>query len=711
MKKILKVVSVILVLAVALSVSALAAVELQGQSASKSKQLHDGVTVTNVTTPADSPYGMQKINVIEVDLSYRDLYFDVVYGKGTANGLRTVKSTMQDICDGDSGKTPIAGVNGDLWMVAYAHCRVEGSGTSYGGCSDAVAKKSVTVSRGFNMSDGEIYTTGHMVQETPFEGEFQSFGVTSDFIPILGTPYANVSITNTTKNSTTAADGINRLPANNALVLYSDKLMGGLNEFALDDAHEIVIEFDEDYTLCHGTDIKGKVVAIYDKNTSENPSLINEKQIVLTARGSRVSKISSFEIGDEIQITVSIHDKNGKDEMWQKVTECVGGHIQFVKGGVLTGQGPGSGYPAAIVGYNADGHLVMCTIDGRQSDYSIGASTANLAVLAKDLRLYDAFILDGGGSATAVMLDKDEYKVINRPSDKFEDGSYGSPRTVVNSLVVSVGPERGAQGEFEVVMPEEIDHDPTCISFPTSAHVDTVVTPLNQCTVSWEDGYMKLTANISSSPTDPYAMLSYNNIEQKISADEYKYIIYTYKLDENVSSTRYDFETFLMAGQTTTATGGKSRTVTLQKSDEFASVIMDLSRYPTIWSGTIIGLRLDFFSSCRDGDAVYIYSIAMAKTPEEAQAIAAAQAEKANAEPVETTLPETTAPETTVEPEASETPEESTSPEASSDEAPSTAPDKGEQSKDNTLYIVIAVICSAIVVFALVLVIIKIKRK
>ena len=52
--------------------------------------------------------------------------------------------------------------------------------------------------------------------------------------------------------------------------------------------------------------------------------------------------------------------------------------------------------------------------------------------LVKDLDLVDAFIFDGGGSATTVVLDENEYKVANNPADK-----GGAERQVLNCLVVS----------------------------------------------------------------------------------------------------------------------------------------------------------------------------------------------------------------------------------------------------------------------------------
>ena len=282
----LRIFAVILIFACLLSAASSAAGKLKGESFHNTTEIYPGVVRHYIELPADSPYKQQKVNIIEFDLAQKDLYLDVVYPSDCAVKLATTKSVMAAFTSQKNGKTAIAGVNGDMWMVTYAHARVEGKGTTYGGCSDAVVKKSFPVSRGFNMSDGEIYSTAHMVQETPYEGEFLAFGVTDDFIPVMGNPQAAVMIKDENTGKEVKADGINRLPANNALVVYTDKAMKGLNQFALDDAYEILIEFDEDYKMCHGMNVTGTLKAIYGPDDSD-PPLLNDRQMVLTARGNR----------------------------------------------------------------------------------------------------------------------------------------------------------------------------------------------------------------------------------------------------------------------------------------------------------------------------------------------------------------------------------------------------------------------------------------
>ena len=217
----------------------------------KVQELYPGVKHTSYSLPSSSTYGLQKFSTVEFDPKQPDLYFDVTSGKGTANQLVTVSQTIQNFNQNNNeGKTAIAAVNGDMWTVAYAHSRVLGSGTTYGGYSDAVVKKSLTLPRGYTVYGGEIICSQHMIQETPYEGVFQSFGIADDGTALLGCISLDISIRNQTQNNSLKADGLNRLPANDALVLYTDK--GPTSNYCLDDAYEVVLDFDSDYTVFHG---------------------------------------------------------------------------------------------------------------------------------------------------------------------------------------------------------------------------------------------------------------------------------------------------------------------------------------------------------------------------------------------------------------------------------------------------------------------------
>lgn len=406
--------------------------EYEDLSAHLHKELYPGVTSTFYSLPSDSPYGLQKFTVVEFDPEQPDLYFCVTKGGATANKLVTVGNTVKKFnAENGMGLTAISAVNGDLWMVSYAHARIEGKGTTYKDCSDPVVTKSLTVPRGFNIYDGEIITSSHSKLETPYEGDFYSFGVTEDGRAVLGNPQLNISVKNASKGLTASADGLNRLPANNALMVYSD--IYSTSNYSLSDAFEIVIDCGGDYTVRHGETVKGKVIAITEPGGKKYDMQAN--YIILTARGTKKSLLEKYTVGDTVEVSFKVTDKMGNDALWQNMKNAVGGHIPVIIDGRSQGSKDNTAYPASILGIKDNGNVVMITCDGRQSSWSTGVKISALDELCADLGIKTAFLLDGGGSAEMVNLDGDSYKTVNKPSD-------GSSRTVVNTVIIAYGPKR-----------------------------------------------------------------------------------------------------------------------------------------------------------------------------------------------------------------------------------------------------------------------------
>ena len=131
---------------------------------------------------------------------------------------------------------------------------------------------------------------------------------------------------------------------------------------------------------------------------------MKEGRLIFTARGSALSKLASFEIGDEVNVMVSIRDDMGNTEKWQTVTNCVGGHMPIViNGDVQQNLLPNTvNYPTSILGIKEDGKVVMLTSYGRQKStgYSVGFAVSDLHSLCEDLGIVTAFLLDGVGSAS-----------------------------------------------------------------------------------------------------------------------------------------------------------------------------------------------------------------------------------------------------------------------------------------------------------------------
>ncbi|MEM8495433.1 MAG: phosphodiester glycosidase family protein [Planctomycetota bacterium] len=97
--------------------------------------------------------------------------------------------------------------------------------------------------------------------------------------------------------------------------------------------------------------------------------------------------------------------------------------------------------PHTAIGISEDrGRVFLLTVDGRQSGYSNGIRTDDMARLLHWFGAHDAINLDGGGSTTMVMDDSDDgtpnARLLNIPSD----GGGGTERLVANSLAVFATP-------------------------------------------------------------------------------------------------------------------------------------------------------------------------------------------------------------------------------------------------------------------------------
>jgi hypothetical protein len=84
--------------------------------------------------------------------------------------------------------------------------------------------------------------------------------------------------------------------------------------------------------------------------------------------------------------------------------------------------------PRTLAGIRPDGTLVLVTIDGRQPDWSVGASFEESADVMRSLGAREALNLDGGGSTTFTIGGA----VVNRPSDAtgerpVSDGLFVTP--------------------------------------------------------------------------------------------------------------------------------------------------------------------------------------------------------------------------------------------------------------------------------------------
>lgn len=161
---------------------------------------------------------------------------------------------------------------------------------------------------------------------------------------------------------------------------------------------------------------------------------IGEDQVVLTAASTAVyaaqSFMSSLYAGCQVRITCSTEDPD-----WASVTEAIGAYYLLVDNGVVQTGLPTGYAPRTAVGVKANGDVVLYTVDGRQTGYSMGASFKVLSERLVELGCVTAVCLDGGGSTTAVasLPDSTSAQLVSSPSDKVQ-------RKVSNHLLLVAEP-------------------------------------------------------------------------------------------------------------------------------------------------------------------------------------------------------------------------------------------------------------------------------
>lgn len=586
---------------------------LDGETSRTVKTLYPGVTSTNIKTSSSSKYDLQNINVIEFNPKQADLYVDVTNEKTYANNTQTTLNTVKAFnTNNDQGKTAIAAVNGDLWMTS----------------TFSVATTTVTLPRGFNVYNGEIITSAHMPQEEPYQGEFWSFGMTEDHVPMIGCPELDIQIRNTTKNSSTEADGLNRLPANNALVVYTDK--GCLNNYAASDAYEVVIDVSSDYTVKHGASITGKVTGIYSSSAASNPQM-QANRIILTARGTRTMLLTGFSVGDSVTLNFSVTERyNRNTQGWQNVQNAVGGHMPFVVDGVKWETGTTTNYSTTIVGIKNDGNVVFIANDGRQSSFSTGLDFNDYWDFADDMDLNTAFILDGGGSTTLVELTDAGYAVTNSPSD-------GSQRSVVNSVILSAGPVDTNRGTYEVKYPSD-NIDLTNLNFATDDAFmllgNFAETKLEKTVqgvkMTVKDFYQGPSFSISyglpnTTTPNPNSVLADKSYD-KINASDYPYLVLNMAV-VSADSSAVQFQALY-------TTAGSAKGINADRFVGFNNALNNVgfNKYDlnpgsnAQYKGTLNTFHLVYLYpangvTATDGDYIILHSARLAKTAEEAAAM------------------------------------------------------------------------------------------
>ncbi len=162
------------------------------------------------------------------------------------------------------------------------------------------------------------------------------------------------------------------------------------------------------------TDITATVAAV-----SNGPVGVAPGTAVLVARGIAAAKLQAeAPVGTAVALRLILQPG------WDTVGDAIGGGPVLVRSGrpVYSANEAfetsllAPRHPRTAVGQTADGRILLVAVDGRQSGYSVGMTTFEMAQTLVRLGAVRGMQLDGGGSTTLAF----DGKILNRPSDKTE---------------------------------------------------------------------------------------------------------------------------------------------------------------------------------------------------------------------------------------------------------------------------------------------------
>ncbi len=563
-----------------------------------------GVQLTQINI--SGYYGNNRvINVAEGDLSNTNLSLEVINCGTYVVSTRTMNNAAAQYNTAHPGQTVLAAVNGDLWMTGY-HTH------------SGITKKTLSATRGILIIDGEIWASEQIDQEnitatnvekgTP-AAEKTVIGVTGENQPVMGAP--NIRVQLSVGGKSIQADGINRLPATDAIIVYNNRISS--SNYALNDSYEVEIAVD-DAALSLSGSVTGTIKAIYESGSTTRPSLSDRKTIVLTARGSRINELKKLcSVGGRVTLTPTVNDKLGNTEMWKQVEDAISGHMRVMHDGVGAPIPDNTYYPTTLIGYKDDGTVSLVTVTSAFDKSRNALKISQSYDLCTELGFNSVFFLDGGGSATFVALENGTYTIRNKCSD-------GSARSVINGvgLVWNDTPVCMRQGSLNHIgVPAELSEiSPLHLD---GALINDLTTYSNAINTSYDKTQDCFSMTVNTSTNDPYALVNYSLLK-RVNANDYPYIVIKLMTTATVNT---NLTLYYSCGSDTGPAQSRTASATVPGNGKWQTITMNMSG-KSGWSGLINNIRIDTLEgkTSQPGEAVYIKSITLCKSMDEVSRLA-----------------------------------------------------------------------------------------
>lgn len=243
-----------------------------------------------------------------------------------------------------------------------------------------------------------------------------------------GTPHIGIFDTVATialPNGEHPVGGLNQLPVKDALSAYTAVFGWPVTDGC------VVLKMSGLPLTVNGS-WQGTVQEIVPAGTAREAA---PDEVLLHADGAAATALAGLKPGDAVRIDMRTEDLDGP------VAMAAGGNLVLLRDGQIpfpvNPQDPR--HPRTAIGFN-DRQIVIATVDGRQTGWSVGMTYHELAELMQRLGCTDALNIDGGGSTTAWVRGQ----VVNRPSD-------GAERRIANAILVRSHAPHGPLTRLTVV--------------------------------------------------------------------------------------------------------------------------------------------------------------------------------------------------------------------------------------------------------------------
>lgn len=298
--------------------------------------------------------GPRVLTVIDYDLSLNNLTLKPVLARGIVPGREDLSELIKE-------HSALAGVNG-----GYFHYSGRPLGLLYIN-GDLVSEPLYNRSALLIDQNGEI-----SFAQVDWKAEFKSDAV-SDKIKI---------------------DGVNREVKDGEIVLFNH--FYGYQLPALENKYYDIVVRDD------------KILGVESEKGVQTPippdgyvlrvsALRNEiRNLIPQLKGSNASL--NYNLTPDFQKKNILHAVGAGPRLLKNSEVFINGQEENFQNDIIKGRAP-----RTAIGLTKDNHLLFLTIDGRQSDYSIGMTLSELARTLKSLGAVDAVNLDGGGSARMVI--------------------------------------------------------------------------------------------------------------------------------------------------------------------------------------------------------------------------------------------------------------------------------------------------------------------